>query len=851
MSFFAAFSQTNLTVGAPANTNGNSALRAPNGTTAHTTLRAHIIITAAEMASIPSGTVISGLGFLYNTGANIPASGNIQFYLENTSDATNLKSSTWATAISTMTSVYSGAYTIPDLTLQTNVATTTPFTYTGGGLYVAYDYLGSTFATTAATYLCEYLAVPGGTVVGTSATTTPPAVLTATSAYRPEIQFTFTNPFNNNLAVSGIFPHKGKNNLLLGSTQNVDALITNLSSVAITNVPVSLSITGANAYTTSQTIASIAPGADVLVNFAAVPNANTGSQTVLVSIPPDQQTFNDSYSLTQEIFCDTVGYSFGNSITGGLGYNTGTGILANLLVVPAGGPVFINKVVPVLSDAVALTGNTIKGVLLNSAGVIIDSTASFTIAASNLGLPVELTYINGGIDVAGDSVYYGFRQVANTVTGYFPLATQDISGYVPVDLFCGFGAFGGAYANYTDFGVFMISAVLNTVDLTSNAVNGGICQGSALNVSSAVGSTNYDFSVNGISAQSGASNTYSFTPSVTSLVKVQSTSGSCVYADSVSFTPIAPVTSSVTDGLCPNSTYNFHGQSITTAGTYTATIPSSLGCDSTITLTLNNISTVFNTVAASICQGQTYLFGGQSLAAGGVYMDTLLSSAGCDSVVTLNLTLNLPSTSTLTVDICAPNYLFGTQSLATSGTYTRTIPNAVGCDSVITLNLTINPPVTVSVTKTGAVLTATVFPPVASYQWVECPAYSAIPGATNSTFQPNTPVGNFAVIATGAGGCADTSACFLVDQLDLDELSLSATIQLYPNPSDKVVHAVSSSYDIVAYKVIDMNGRVVLENNLIDGASSIEFSIEEFESGKYNLELTTVSAKIIKPFIKK
>jgi len=68
----------------------------------------------------------------------------------------------------------------------------------------------------------------------------------------------------------------------------------------------------------------------------------------------------------------------------------------------------------------------------------------------------------------------------------------------------------------------------------------------------------------------------------------------------------------------------------------------------------------------------------------------LTNAAGCDSIITLNLTVNQPSASTISQTICAPNsYTFDGQTLTTSGTYMDTLTNASGCDSIVTLNLTV------------------------------------------------------------------------------------------------------------------------------------------------------------------
>ncbi len=844
--FTSSFSQT-ITVGAPANTNATSQLRAPNGTTGHTTMRAHMIIPAAELTGIASGTTFTGLGFLYSVGVTGIASGNIQFYLENTTDATNLKSNIWATAITGMTSVYNGTYTIPTIATASNVTLTGTFTYTGGGLYVAYDYVGSTFGTVAATYLCNNL-LAGGIKMDVSTTTTAPATLTQSSGFRPEIQFSYNNPYTNNVSVTGIFPGKGQDNLLLGTTQVVDAQIKNLSSVTLTNVPVTLSITGANPYTATQTIPSITSGTTASLSFLGVPKTITGVQTVVVSVPPDQQTSNDTYSLTQNVYCDTVGYAYGNSISGGLGYNTGAGILANLFVLPAGGPIYVKKVVPTIANAAAVTGNTIKGVLLNSAGVIIDSTANHVITAAELGQNVPLTFLNGGVNHAGDSVYIGFRQVANATTGYFPLATQDIAGITPSDIFCGFGVNGGTFANYTTFGIFLIKAVLSTVNITSNVANNIACPNVPVTVSTGAGWPTYSFLVNTNNAQTGASSNYTFTPTTNSLTVAQVTLGTCTYTSPLNITVGTNSASTVNATFCQGTTYMFNSQAITSPGTYTATVPNSSGCDSVVTLNLS-YGAVAVTSNQTICAGGSYSIGTNTYTSAGTYVDTIQIVSGCDSIITTILTVNAPLTSTIQANICAgTSYAFGGQNYSTAGTYTNQVQNASGCDSIITLNLTVSAPVNVTVTQTGAMLTASATG--STYQWISCPSNTPIAGATSSSFQPTDTIGIYAVIVTTAG-CSDTSICNTVNQTGIDELDLSASIGLYPNPTVDFVNLVSQSSKIEGYRVMDLNGRVVLVSDMNMPTKNIQFSVGKLAVGTYNVEINTEFGTTHKVFIKK
>ena len=65
---------------------------------------------------------------------------------------------------------------------------------------------------------------------------------------------------------------------------------------------------------------------------------------------------------------------------------------------------------------------------------------------------------------------------------------------------------------------------------------------------------------------------------------------------------------------------------------------------------------------------------------------------GCDSIVTLNLTVNPTYNEVLNEAICmGENFLFEGNIYTASGTYTNRLTTIEGCDSIITLNLTVNP----------------------------------------------------------------------------------------------------------------------------------------------------------------
>ena len=158
------------------------------------------------------------------------------------------------------------------------------------------------------------------------------------------------------------------------------------------------------------------------------------------------------------------------------------------------------------------------------------------------------------------------------------------------------------------------------------------------------------------------------------------------------------VTSTQNITICQNALpYSWNNQSLTAAGTYTAVLQNINGCDSTVTLNLTVNPNVSSTQNITICQNALpYSWNSQSLTAAGTYTAVLQNINGCDSTVTLNLTVNPNVSSTQNITICqnALPYSWNNQSLTAAGTYTAVLQNINGCDSTVTLNLTVNPNVT-------------------------------------------------------------------------------------------------------------------------------------------------------------
>jgi hypothetical protein len=154
-----------------------------------------------------------------------------------------------------------------------------------------------------------------------------------------------------------------------------------------------------------------------------------------------------------------------------------------------------------------------------------------------------------------------------------------------------------------------------------------------------------------------------------------------------------PVTASASATICHGQSYTFAGSSYTASGTYTGTFTAQSGCDSVVTLSLTVSSPITGSASATICLGQSYSFAGNSYSSAGTYAGTFTTQAGCDSVVTLTLSVTAPLSLDITDTICdGETYTLGGIAHTSSGTYTYTAPgSAGGCDTLQTLHLTVLP----------------------------------------------------------------------------------------------------------------------------------------------------------------
>ena len=159
---------------------------------------------------------------------------------------------------------------------------------------------------------------------------------------------------------------------------------------------------------------------------------------------------------------------------------------------------------------------------------------------------------------------------------------------------------------------------------------------------------------------------------------------------------LQPVTLNKT--VCDKDGYILNGDTLKVSGTYSATIPSVLGCDSIINLNLTVLPTV-ETIKKTLCVGGSYYFDGAYRTTTGIYVHSpgLTNILGCDSTSVLDLTVLDDIVTNFNEAICqGESYTgHGWFNLKVPGTFTERYKTALGCDSTVNLTLVVNPKDTV------------------------------------------------------------------------------------------------------------------------------------------------------------
>jgi hypothetical protein len=281
--------------------------------------------------------------------------------------------------------------------------------------------------------------------------------------------------------------------------------------------------------------------------------------------------------------------------------------------------------------------------------------------------------------------------------------------------------------------------------------------------------------------------------------------------------------------------------------TATYTLATAAGCDSIVTLDLTIGYPTTGTDVQTACESYEWIDGVTYTESNNTATYTLATAAGCDSIVTLDLTISYPTTGTDVQTACdSYEWIDGVTYTESNNTATYTFENAAGCDSIVTLDLTINT-VNAGAAAFGAELSAD-NTDADAYQWIDCSTNLPVEGATNASFTAQAN-GSYAVIVT-ENNCTDTSDCLAVTTIGLEEqASNRLSIQVVPNPTAGLFSIHFAQETTVAATVIDVQGKTVYTSEMLYSGEPIDISA--LENGIYLVRIQTAAGTAVERIVKK
>lgn len=156
---------------------------------------------------------------------------------------------------------------------------------------------------------------------------------------------------------------------------------------------------------------------------------------------------------------------------------------------------------------------------------------------------------------------------------------------------------------------------------------------------------------------------------------------------------VFPLEYNITHNLCFGDTLQIGNEKYTTSLIVVEFLGSSIGCDSIVNHTINFFDTFYDEREFFLCEGDSVIVGNNVYKESGLYIDSLLNIAGCDSIILSNIVFfDKPDDTEFNFRICeGQSVLVNGNTYFSPGTFRDTIQTPYGCDSILVINLEVFP----------------------------------------------------------------------------------------------------------------------------------------------------------------
>ena len=238
------------------------------------------------------------------------------------------------------------------------------------------------------------------------------------------------------------------------------------------------------------------------------------------------------------------------------------------------------------------------------------------------------------------------------------------------------------------------------------------------------------------------------------------------------------------------------------------TLTNIAGCDSVVTLNLTIKHSTRTTDTIVACDSITWIDGITYYESTDTPTYILTAANGCDSVIVLNLTINSKHSTDTIVACDSITWIDGVTYYESTNTPTYVYTMENGCDSVVTLNLAINHPVYDTIVDTA----------VNEYVW------------NDTTY---TESGIYYYYGETSDGCDSIVTLILtIEEIGIETANELDQLRLYPNPTSGTI--TFNTTDIRKVEVMDAMGRIVAVYN-----DSYIIDLSKLNKGHYTLRVTT------------
>jgi hypothetical protein len=292
-------------------------------------------------------------------------------------------------------------------------------------------------------------------------------------------------------------------------------------------------------------------------------------------------------------------------------------------------------------------------------------------------------------------------------------------------------------------------------------------------------------------------------------------------------------TAQASNAICQGQTYNFGSQTLNAAGSYSEVFSNSDGCDSLVNLSLTILPTYSFNQYISLCDGESLQIGNSTYTQSGNYQTILTSQAGCDSTINTQLTIINTQVTSEQQTICeGNNFVYNGDTLTVENEYIYVFQGQNGCDSTHTIQLTVESALNPIITEVDGILVTSTLGD--NFQWIDCNGNVPISGAITNEFTP-TNDGNYAVEVTN-NQCTWMSDCFTFSTVSTPQINEDDAYSVYPNPAINTISLkIPNGKSIKSIILVDELGRMIKKFD--ESEIYNQLNISDLENGFYFLRI--------------